>query len=475
MKQWIFFLAMVFCVNGQLSAQKQKEILSNLNEQIMYINDGIHGLLLAHIVFENYNKDLNRYVDLEVDTTNIIFTNSIIDSKNLFKDLNNYPENKITPVMRYEGLMKDKFTSPTTKTYLQKSMKQLEEINNMRFVIEDYINQNDLNDRANVYGAYELLEKCVTLFDDYYLSIQKHYEEIRKIYDAQNIKVGNHEKLYYRFAKIQKSNKAILDAIRAKTDFGFEALVQNLAKEYGKLQTHISENASTHPEYASLSKNPFLYPKIKSSIDYALQFYETADVPERRKLYGKFYYYYNDKMLHCFNRYSNGYIPEMNNLIDKYKMDGLYMMNMPRYYKVIYPKVLDTVNSIVASDPVIDMIPRKLKNRKIKESSHTIVTSSKEFTINLYDFKIQDGDIVSINFNGDWILEEHSIETTPKELVLSLNDEGKNYLLLHAINEGRRPPNTMGIKYTEGDEVKEITMRSDLDTSELIEIQYNPK
>ena len=91
--------------------------------------------------------------------------------------------------------------------------------------------------------------------------------------------------------------------------------------------------------------------------------------------------------------------------------------------------------------------------------------------LNLFDYKIQDGDIVSINFNGDWILENHSIETKASELTLKLNPNGKNYILLHAESVGRRPPNTMGIKYTYKGEERELELKSDLDNSELIEIR----
>ncbi len=470
MKHWILSISFVFLAFQSLTSQAYNTLLDNLNEQILFINDGIHGLILAHIIFENYNQDLNKYVDLEVDTVNAVFTNSLIDSKNVFSDVNNFPEYEVTPVTRFENLMKDSKTPEATKKYLKQGMSQLNEINTMRFVIEKYLSEHDLNVRANVYGAYELLEKCVALFEAYYLTIQNHYEEISQVYLAQNISIGDHEKLYHRFSKTQKANKAILDALRAKTDFGFEALIHKLGKEYSQLKKVIQDE----PAYSSLATNRFLYSRIESSIDYARKFYETADVPARRKLYGKFYYYYNDKMLASFNRYATGYVQEMNVLIDKLGMEGLYLMEMPRYLKVIYPKVLDTIDHIASSDNRIDIIPTKLKNREIKESSYSITSPTKEFTLKLYDHKIQDGDIVSINFNGDWILEKQSIESKPIELKLLLNEEGKNYLLLHAVNEGRRPPNTMAMKYFDGTEEQEISLSSDLDTSELIEIEFKP-
>ncbi len=462
-------LSLLFCF--QAYSQNTDQLLDNLNNQILFINDGIHGLILAHIVFENYNQNLNKYVDLDVDSTYAGLSNQVIDAANIFSDLTSYPEYKVTPITRYEELIKDPMTPANTLKYLKVGMNQLNEINRMRFVIEKYLESHDLRDRSNVYGAYELLEECVTLFEEYYQTIQNHYEEIRKVYNDKSIPIGQHEKLYVRFSKVQMANKAILDAIRAKTDFGFEALIVKLGKEYINLKEYIAGDGAM---YGAVARHPFIYSKIENSIDDAKAFYETADVPKRRKLHGKFYYYYNDEMLSHFNRYNNGFVQKMNDFITKYDINGLYLMEMPRYLKVVYPEVLDTVDHIVASDPRIDIIPKKLKNRKIKESSYTIISDTQEFTIKLYDHKVQDGDIVSINFNGDWILEKHSIESKPTELKLFLNEEGKNYLLLHAVNEGRRPPNTMAMKYTVNGEQKEISLSSDLDTSELIEIEYKP-
>jgi hypothetical protein len=53
---------------------------------------------------------------------------------------------------------------------------------------------------------------------------------------------------------------------------------------------------------------------------------------------------------------------------------------------------------------------------------------------------------------------------------LQLNPVGRNYLLLHADNVGKRPPNTMALSYVFRGDKKEIVLKSDNDFSELIEI-----
>ena len=89
----------------------------------------------------------------------------------------------------------------------------------------------------------------------------------------------------------------------------------------------------------------------------------------------------------------------------------------------------------------------------------------------LFDYKIQDGDIISLNFNGDWIYKTLSLETKPKKLKLSLNYTGKNFIILHAVNVGRSPPNTIGINYTYHGEKKTLILESDLNSSDMVEIE----
>lgn len=96
-------------------------------------------------------------------------------------------------------------------------------------------------------------------------------------------------------------------------------------------------------------------------------------------------------------------------------------------------------------------------------------------TIELFDHMVVDGDIVSINYNGDWILEKVELERGSKKFKLQLNKEGRNFLLLHADNVGKRPPNTIGIRYTYRGEDKEVILKSDYNTSELIELKWVSK
>jgi hypothetical protein len=198
----------------------------------------------------------------------------------------------------------------------------------------------------------------------------------------------------------------------------------------------------------------------------------TAETPKEYKYYGKFYYYHNAVLVNQINRYGSGFANEMNLILRDLDLNVLYKTEEPHFYQVIYPKKLVEDDLIASSDDYIEAVPDKLKDREIINSTRSITVDTLVFEINLYDYKIQDGDIVSINFNGDWILENYSLEGSPTKIKVKMNPEGKNYLILHAENEGRNPPNTMGISYKYKGETQKITLSSNLSESEMIEIKY---
>ena len=59
--------------------------------------------------------------------------------------------------------------------------------------------------------------------------------------------------------------------------------------------------------------------------------------------------------------------------------------------------------------------------------------------------KIEDGDIVSLYFNGEWILKEHKLWHEVQIVNIKLDAEKENELIVYAHNEGKRPPNTVAM------------------------------
>ena len=99
-----------------------------------------------------------------------------------------------------------------------------------------------------------------------------------------------------------------------------------------------------------------------------------------------------------------------------------------------------------------------------------LTVSNKEVIMQFWDDQKEDGDIISLNLNGEWILRNYIVKKTKGEILLDLV-QGENYLILHAENLGAVPPNTAAIAIKEnGKEIKSIQLNSDMGKSEAIKI-----
>ncbi|MBC7884673.1 MAG: hypothetical protein H7X99_04320, partial [Saprospiraceae bacterium] len=123
-----------------------------------------------------------------------------------------------------------------------------------------------------------------------------------------------------------------------------------------------------------------------------------------------------------------------------------------------------------ASDPVVTALPTVVKGRNVITATRTIKVDSFIADFKVYDHKIIDKDVVSLSFNGDWIIEKLQISGKPFEFTLKLNNEGKNFLLLHADDMGRNPPATIALSYMYKGKKQIIILNSDTAKSEIIEI-----
>ena len=59
----IFLLVFsLYTVQGQPTHVKKEKILA-LNQYVDFLNESIHGMLIVHRQLENYNQEINKYVD----------------------------------------------------------------------------------------------------------------------------------------------------------------------------------------------------------------------------------------------------------------------------------------------------------------------------------------------------------------------------------------------------------------------------
>ncbi|MEM9545575.1 MAG: hypothetical protein AAGA77_06355 [Bacteroidota bacterium] len=476
---------LIFCLmllsfgdaDGQNALSKEAKV-DALNSVIHFVNEGAHGMLIVHRMLENFNQEINKYVDLDSYQINKIANNEL--PKNIFEDPDKWFCMKSSPYEWYEiaklKAEKNKYANRKQIIATMSRMKTiLENINQIRFDVDEKITDKDLTDTAALNRVYDELRKGVTLYEEYFTIQQSLLKQVAAAYKPliPNAEEVQFPPLYKAMADLYLSTRNVLIALRNKDD---EVLENLISKQEDALTAfeNIDFNSFGSTRLSSrkiqrIRKN--IIDPARASLVSAKKFIETAEVPTEYKQYGKFYFYYNSEMINHFNRYGNGIVFELNNLITDLNIPSLLFSELPHYYKVILPKKLEQVEHIVATDSKIVRLPSKLKDREIQMSTRTIKVDSIKFEVELYDHMIEDGDIISLNFNGDWIVEKMPLKAKHKKLKLMLNEEGKNYFILHAENVGRRPPNTMAVDYYYRGRKQQIILKSDLNVSEMIEIE----
>lgn len=93
------------------------------------------------------------------------------------------------------------------------------------------------------------------------------------------------------------------------------------------------------------------------------------------------------------------------------------------------------------------------------------------FTIRLWDNAAEDGDIVSVYLNGNWIIENHTLLKDGTDFTFStaLLNSGANDLVVFALNEGSSGPNTVSIAIN-GQEIPNF--KPGLLTGEAVRINF---
>jgi len=124
---------------------------------------------------------------------------------------------------------------------------------------------------------------------------------------------------------------------------------------------------------------------------------------------------------------------------------------------------------VVEADTVQTFADRQI----ISKANFTV--QSPNVSINIWDDRREDGDIISLFFNGQPVLEEYTLENKVKTIKLVLGINRVNTLVLFAHNLGEQPPNTAAISINDGKQTRRITLSSDFEGSEAITLEYKPE
>ncbi len=127
--------------------------------------------------------------------------------------------------------------------------------------------------------------------------------------------------------------------------------------------------------------------------------------------------------------------------------------------------------------------PETQKTEQVNiDYQHTVKVKSRQITVYLYDHEKNDGDIVSINFNGEWVLDKYKLKNKKKKLSrnkhlkLDLMPGQDYYLISKAWNLGNIPPNTLTLEIDDGvsPTTQVVSINSRIGRSGAIRIRCEP-
>ncbi len=123
----------------------------------------------------------------------------------------------------------------------------------------------------------------------------------------------------------------------------------------------------------------------------------------------------------------------------------------------------------------------KSKPKKIPYTEDREIKQRKQVTVNtrvvkifVWDDNQEDGDIISVQLNGKWVIQNFTLTKAGDEFEVELEGQ-QNFLILHAHNLGSIPPNTAGVAILDENGNQQVTMRSNMQVSEALNIQYHKK
>lgn len=365
----------------------------------------------------------------------------------------------------------------------------------------------------------------------YELNIMRRFLLKKNIRDGNNLnymmaKLGQFEKIYEEFFTYRAvMHRVLLEwSYRLTGEKKYEELYDRIKSIYIPV-SDIVLSIKYVPEYLPdddlyiLHKNfreflfsrmlieeDFDFKNIKELLTYKMGLFikDAADYLELKKQGSNAlalqYQYYNTIMTQHTNLSYSGFLDDINEMIIAQSFHVPLLLEYPRYFKMSYDRTIgysslieppthrvvfdpndipEEIETVVIEKeeergikgPTVLELPETVKDRKVKKSTVKMSADAGILKLRFYDHILLDGDRISLNFNGDWILEDHSLESKPVELELQLNKEGMHYLLIHAVNVGSKPPNTVGIEYELDGETYKKLLQSDMDSSEMIQIE----
>ncbi|MEM0998548.1 MAG: hypothetical protein AAGN35_15930 [Bacteroidota bacterium] len=84
----------------------------------------------------------------------------------------------------------------------------------------------------------------------------------------------------------------------------------------------------------------------------------------------------------------------------------------------------------------------------------------KRLRLYVWDADKVDGDVISLSYNGKWLLQNYPLRKQKRMIEIELDDNADNRLILYAENEGRFPPNTAALTFFDGKKERNLSLVS---------------
>ena len=123
-----------------------------------------------------------------------------------------------------------------------------------------------------------------------------------------------------------------------------------------------------------------------------------------------------------------------------------------------------------SSQETIEELPTERRKLVTKETLR--ISTKDSLVIKIWDSNRVDGDIVSLDLNGQLILKEYKLTSIPKLIKIPLS-KGENIVTMFAHNLGDIPPNTAALLVEREEGFKTIILKSDMGQSESVKIFKN--
>lgn len=123
---------------------------------------------------------------------------------------------------------------------------------------------------------------------------------------------------------------------------------------------------------------------------------------------------------------------------------------------------------------LLDSLEMGLFLKRPIDDQHTLKCSNSEVELLIWDSQKIDGDIVSLNLNGQWLLKDYTLTRTPYSVKVNLKENMNNRIILFAENLGKKPPNTAALSVVDGTKNKKVILKSDFTKSGVLNLFYEP-